>query len=202
MNEGHTKHTQCWALLTSSSPRDSRQQNKTSWRVGDTPWMHCVRKSKELRWDQHSSSSKWKVSYSSLFRKLRWTPWQFTCPVTVCGHTLLLMLMFYSSHRWWVAHKHEHKQSITMSLLFFLALQGSVNHEVGEVNVAVSLFCLKYTDGTAVSLKTCQTNANHFLTTTPAVMLQNSTSSIFCRHAMVTHIQPVNQTRNRGPAGC
>lgn len=40
---------------------------------------------------------------------------------------------------------HKVQQSATVSLLFLLALYGSVNHEVGEVNVAFSFFCLQHT---------------------------------------------------------
>lgn len=48
----------------------------------------------------------------------------------------------------------ETEQRVSMSLLFLLALYGSVNHEVGEVNVAFGFFRLQHTDWTTVSVKT------------------------------------------------
>lgn len=55
------KYIQCCTFkwLTSSSPRGSQQQNKTSWRAGGTLWTHCVRKSKrkavKTEWEKDST---------------------------------------------------------------------------------------------------------------------------------------------------
>lgn len=75
-----------------------------------------------------------------------------------------------------------------MRLLFLLALYGSVNHEVGEVNVAFSLFCLQHTNRQKkVYVKTngwCKTTS---FTMTPNIELQQATSSICPHHVMVTY---------------
>lgn len=66
-------------------------------------------------------------------------------------------------------------KSATLSLLFFLALDGSINHEVGEVNVALSFVCLQH-KGTNRSVRRKQ--RRHFLTTAA----EQLTSSVFSRH--------------------
>lgn len=71
-------------------------------------------------------------------------------------------------------------------LLFLLALYGSVNHEVGEVNVALGFLCLQHTDWTTVNVIGLMMISNHFLT--PAVALHQATSSIFTHAQTHTHV--------------
>lgn len=89
-----------------------------------------------------------------------------------------------------------------MSLLFLLALYGSVNHEVGEVNVAFGFFRLQHTDWTTARVKT-----NWWLQTTSwrgHLPLKNCSRPLLLFSAamrwwhtadLVEVIMPVNQTR-------
>ncbi len=98
--------------------------------------------------------------------------------------------------------KPETERGATVSLLFFLALYGSVNHEVGEVDVAFGFFRLQHTDWTIASVKT-----NWWLQTTSLpwhlsfkncnrlLLLFSATKRWWHTVDLVEVIIPVNQTR-------
>lgn len=138
--------------------------------MGGRPWMHCEDKLKGLDWKTE---------------KLFWLRLYI---LSIYTERLIGPQIF----------DQDRNCIVSMSLLFLLALNGSVNHEVGEINVTLSFFCLQNRHWTTASIKTLQ-----WFQTTSCITCHWHATGVFCCfcHATGTWIRldvgdilPVNQT--------